>query len=146
MTRAWVVGCAVLVDVAWVLAFAAGGRATHDATIPLVGLAQTAWPFLVALALSWLASRAWRSPLGAVWPGVALWLGTVAGGMVLRLVSGQSTTVELSFVVTTLVLLGATLLGWRLLAGWVWRRLGDRARVETVETQNPPFRSPHPRE
>jgi FtsH-binding integral membrane protein len=50
-----------------------------------------------------------------VWPiGIAVWLCTVALGMVLRVVSGQGTA--LAFIVVALVFLGLFLLGWRLLA------------------------------
>jgi len=48
------------------------------------------------------------------------WLGTVALGMVLRVVSGQGTAV--TFIIVALVFLGLTQLGWRALAGLRLRR------------------------
>lgn len=137
MPKFWVVAAAFLLDAAVVLVFATGGRTTHELAAPLAGLADTAWPFLVALALSWLVTRAWRDPLRVAWPGTGLWLGTVAGGVVLRLLSGD--TAQLSFVVTTLLLLGAALVGWRLLAALFWRfaarsaKLGNQRSPESVE-------------
>ena len=130
MAKFWVVAAAFLCDAAVVLAFAAGGRATHDRAAVLTGVAETAWPFLVALVLSWLVSRAWHDPLRVAWPGVGLWLGTVGGGIVLRLLSGD--TAQLSFVVTTLLLLGVALLGWRLLAAASRWALSGRARTSSA--------------
>ena len=43
------------------------------------------------------------------------WLGAVALGMVLRVVSGQGTA--FAFIVVALAFLGLFLLGWRMLAG-----------------------------
>ncbi len=108
------------VDVVAVLLFTAVGRRSHDesaATLAgtLGGLAHTAWPFLVALALGWalVVARGWRP--GRVRPaGLAVWAVTVLGGHALRLVSGQGSAV--SFLVVTAVVLGVLLLGWR--AGW----------------------------
>jgi len=111
------------VDVAAVLLFAAVGRSSHDesgatldgALAGLAGLAGTAWPFLVALALGWalVVGRGWRA--GRVRPaGLAVWAATVLGGHALRLLSGQGSAV--SFLVVTAVVLGVLLLGWR--AGW----------------------------
>jgi hypothetical protein len=51
---------------------------------------------------------------------VSAWLGTVALGMALRVVSGQGTAV--SFVIVALIFLGLFLLGWRLLARLAARR------------------------
>ena len=106
---------AVILDGCCVLVFVIIGRASHTKGETLAGVASTAWPFLAGLAGGWLAARAWRRPLG-LWPaGVGAWLGAVALGMVLRVVSGQGTA--LAFVLVALAFLGLFLLGWRLLAG-----------------------------
>jgi DUF3054 family protein len=110
MRYAW----AVAADVACVLAFVVIGRANHHAGETLAGVASTAWPFLAGLAAGELAARGWRRPFALVPTGVAVWLGTVAGGQVLRIVSGQGTAV--AFVIVSLLFLGLFLLGWRLLA------------------------------
>jgi hypothetical protein len=111
---------AVVLDCCCVLVFVVIGRASHARGENLAGIASTAWPFLAGLAGGWLAARAWRRPY-PLWPaGVGAWLGAVALGMVLRVVSGQGTAV--SFVLVALVFLGLFLLGWRLLARLAARR------------------------
>ena len=106
---------AVILDCCCVLVFVIIGRASHTRGEGLAGIASTAWPFLAGLAGGWLAARAWRQPF-RLWPaGVGAWLGAVALGMVLRVVSGQGTA--LAFIGVALVFLGLFLLGWRLLAG-----------------------------
>jgi FtsH-binding integral membrane protein len=103
---------AAILDGCCVLVFVTIGRASHGES--LAGVASTAWPFLAGLAGGWLAARAWRRPLG-LWPaGVGAWLGAVALGMVLRVVSGQGTA--FAFIMVALAFLGLFLLGWRALA------------------------------
>ncbi|MDJ0313450.1 DUF3054 domain-containing protein [Arthrobacter sp. H35-D1] len=111
---------AVAADIVLVLLFAISGRSSHTETLTVGGILQTAWPFLVSLAVGWLVCRAWAHPL-RVWPqGVCLWLITVAGGMALRILSGN--TAELPFVIVATVVLGVFLLGHRFLATLVSRR------------------------
>ncbi len=106
---------AVILDCCCVLVFVIIGRASHTKGESLAGIASTAWPFLAGLVGGWLAARAWRRPL-RLWPaGVSAWLGAVALGMVLRVVSGQGTA--FAFILVALAFLGLFLLGWRILAG-----------------------------
>jgi len=98
-----------LVDAALVLAFVLIGRASHNEG--LLGTLQTWWPFLGGLAIGWIAMRAWRSPQRVVWTGIGVWVATVAGGLILRVLSGQG--VQLSFAIVTTIVLGVFLLGWR---------------------------------
>ena len=100
---------AAAVDVIVVLVFALVGRASHNEGV--LGLFGTAWPFLAGLALGWLGLRAWRHPYRTVWTGIGIWIATVAGGMALRVVSGQ--TAQLSFVLVATGALGVLLVGWR---------------------------------
>jgi hypothetical protein len=121
-SRAWPAArirwpAAALLDVCCVLAFVAIGRASHHHGESVGGLASTAWPFLAGLALGLLATRAWRRPAAIVPAGLGAWLGTVAAGMVLRLVAGQGTAV--AFIVVALGFLGLFLLGWRTVAAVV---------------------------
>lgn len=89
----------------------------------MLGVLATAWPFLVAAVLGWLLGRAWRAPL-RLWPtGVIVWAVTVAGGMLLRSVSGEGTAV--AFVIVATVTLALFLLGWRAVAA-LTRRLSLR--------------------
>lgn len=100
---------AAAVDVIVVLVFALVGRASHNEGV--LGLFGTAWPFLAGLALGWLGLRAWRHPYRTVWTGIGIWIATVAGGMALRVVSGQ--TAQLPFVLVATAALGVLLVGWR---------------------------------
>jgi hypothetical protein len=104
----------VLVDVCCVLIFVIIGRASHTQGETIAGIASTSWPFLCGLGAGWAGSRAWRRPLAIVPIGVAVWLSTVALGMILRVVSGQGTAAP--FIIVALAFLGLFLLGWRLLA------------------------------
>ncbi len=112
--RTGVVALAVVLDVVAVLAFAAGGRATHSADSPLTAVLSIAWPFLVGLAAGWVLLRAWRWPLAA-WPtGVVLWVTTWVVGMALRWATGEG--LATAFLVVSAAFLLATLVGWRLVA------------------------------
>ena len=110
---------AVVLDVCCVLAFVIIGRASHTQGESLAGIASTSWPFLCGLAAGWVAVRAWRRPLALRPAGVAAWLGTVALGMILRVVSGQGTAV--AFIFVALAFLGLFLLGWRVIGRFVTR-------------------------
>ncbi|GGC83198.1 hypothetical protein GCM10011512_07440 [Tersicoccus solisilvae] len=116
------VGSAV-VDVVLVIVFAAIGRASHQEAHPVLGVVDTAWPFLVGTALGWLLSRAWRTPV-RLWPtGVVVWVATVVGGMLLRTATGDGTAV--AFVVVATVTLAVFLLGWRAVVALI-RRFSSR--------------------
>jgi peptidoglycan/LPS O-acetylase OafA/YrhL len=110
---------AAVLDAGFVIAFAAIGRASHDENV-LTGLALTAWPFLASLALAWIVLRAWRRPLAPLRTGTGVWLITVAGGMLLRALTGQG--VALAFIIVATIVLMLLLVGWRGLATLVRRR------------------------
>ncbi|HLV73950.1 MAG TPA: DUF3054 domain-containing protein [Vulgatibacteraceae bacterium] len=107
-------GWAAVLDVLCVLVFIAIGRATHEEGASLVGYAGTVWPFLVALGAGWAAGRVWRRPESLLRSGVVVWVTTLAGGMALRVLSGD--TAATAFVVVAAGFLGLTMLGWRGLA------------------------------
>jgi len=113
------IAIALLVDTVLVVAFAALGRASHDSDV-FGGLWQTAWPFLVGLALGWLVTLAWRAPVAPVRTGVGVWAATVIGGMLLRAASGQGTAPAFIIVATSTLLV--LLVGWRVIATLVARR------------------------
>ncbi|KQP70375.1 hypothetical protein ASF40_11350 [Microbacterium sp. Leaf288] len=106
------------VDVVLVIAFAAIGRASHDSDV-WTGLGQTAWPFLAGLGVGWLVTRAWRAPAAPVRTGLGVWGITVAGGMLLRWVSGQGTA--LAFIIVAALTLLVALVGWRVIVAIVRR-------------------------
>jgi len=109
---------AALADALLILLFAAIGRDAHQRGEIVTGVFLTAWPFLAGAVLAWLGARAWRRPLSIV-SGVVIWLGTVAGGMILRAVTGQ--TVVVAFVIVALLSLGLFLVGYRALVALVRR-------------------------
>lgn len=104
----------LVTDVVSVIVFVAIGRRNHDEGTGLDGIASTAAPFLVALAVTWLVMLVWRDPLSPR-SGIVTWIGTVALGMVLRnLVFDDGTAT--AFVIVATVFLGLTLNSWRALA------------------------------
>ncbi|MFF1572986.1 DUF3054 domain-containing protein [Leifsonia sp. NPDC058292] len=105
---------AFIVDVALVLVFVLIGRRSHAEAETFAGVLDTLWPFLLGLVLGWLVTLAWRRPLAVAWPGIPLWLMTVAVGMLLREATGQG--VQPSFIIVATIVLGVFLVGWRLLA------------------------------
>jgi peptidoglycan/LPS O-acetylase OafA/YrhL len=109
---------AALSDAFLILVFAAIGRDAHQRGDIVTGVFLTAWPFLAGAAIAWFAGRAWRHPLSMA-SGVVIWLGAVAGGMVLRALTGQS--VVFAFVVVALLSLALFLVGYRALIALVRR-------------------------
>jgi hypothetical protein len=111
-------GVGLALDAAFVLVFAAVGRASHEEGNVLAGVWGTAWPFLVGLGMGWTAVRLrshhWPLKVG---PGISVVVGTVAVGMLLRALTGQGTA--WSFVVVATLVLAVLLLGWRVLAARV---------------------------
>jgi hypothetical protein len=112
-----VVGAA-LADMFCVVAFAAAGRSQHEEAATFTGLWSTAWPYLFALALSWIAALVWRRPFAVLRCGVPVWLGTLALGMVLRVVFTDGGA-PLAFVLVATGALGLLLVGWRLVVALV---------------------------
>lgn len=116
---------ALVCDVALVMLFAGLGRSEHAREATLLGLFETAWPFLAGLAIMWLVTFAYRRPLSLVRTGVPVWLGTVAIGMGLRLLTGSGAA--LPFVLVATGTLAVFLLGWRAIAALA-ARLRHRSR------------------
>ncbi len=109
---------AVAADVICVVLFAIVGRSSHAETNNLSGVLGTAWPFLAGCMLGLVLSRSWRNPVH-LRTGVIVWLATVAGGIALRLVSGD--TAKGAFIFVATVTLGLLLVGWRAVFGLVQR-------------------------
>jgi len=105
----------VLADVAVIIAFVAIGREEHNSGSSIAGVLETAAPFLIALSIGWLATRAWQNPTG-VGRGLGIWLVTILAGMNLRhYVFDDGTATAFIVVASTFTLAG--LAGWRLVAG-----------------------------
>lgn len=105
---------ALALDVISIVVFVATGRRSHDETGGLGTTLEIAAPFLIALAFAWLVMRAWTRP-AAVRTGVQIWPITVGCGQLLRhTVFGRGTAT--SFIIVSAVVLGAFLVGWRVVA------------------------------
>jgi peptidoglycan/LPS O-acetylase OafA/YrhL len=113
---------AVAIDALCVLVFCAVGRRSHAEGVTIAGVAETAWPFLTGAAVGWVMSRGWRRPTALRPTGLAVWLCTIAVGMLLRKASSQG--VVFSFVIVASLVTALLLLGWR--ASWSAARLTMR--------------------
>ena len=109
---------AALSDAVLILVFAAIGRDAHQRGEIVTGVFLTAWPFLAGAALAWASGKVRRHPL-SLSAGVAVWLSAVAGGMIIRALTGQ--TVVVAFVLVALLSLGLLLVGYRALLALVRR-------------------------
>ncbi|WP_353815808.1 DUF3054 domain-containing protein [Agromyces sp. SYSU T00266] len=112
-------------DAVLVVVFAAIGRASHGEAVDVAGVWETAWPFLVGLAVGWLVVRGWRHPLAIVPTGVSAWVSAVVVGMLLRLMTGAGAA--LAFVLVASVTLVLFLLGWRAVGGLIRRAQRTRS-------------------
>ncbi|WP_136042929.1 MULTISPECIES: DUF3054 domain-containing protein [unclassified Microbacterium] len=132
---------AVIVDIVFVLIFAAMGRASHDENP--AGFLLTAWPFLIAVVVGHLLAALLpgrhRRPWSVLW-GAVVWVVTVAGGMLIRVLSGD--TAEVPFIIVATIVLGVFLVGWRAITALLRRRRSAaEAHEESVapetETEGP---------
>ena len=107
-------------DVVSVLVFIAMGRGTHNEEGTIEGIVVTAAPFLIALGVGWLITRAWQAPT-SLRVGAGVLTTTIVGGMLLRRFVFDEGTAT-SFMIVATLFLSACLLGWRALAGLIARR------------------------
>ena len=103
---------ALVLDVVLVIVFAAIGRSSHEEGLTVLGVVETAAPFLAGLALGWLVARWARVVPVSRAGGLVVWVCTVAGGMVVRQLAGEGTA--FSFIVVASIVLGLFLLASRL--------------------------------
>ena len=114
------VAVAALVDVVLVVVFVLIGRTSHGEQETTSGFLTTFLPFLVGLAVGWALARAWRRPMSVGRTGLVVWIATVVVGLLLRLLTGQGA--PFAFVVVASIVLGAFLVGWRVLLAALDRR------------------------
>jgi hypothetical protein len=128
---------ALILDAVFVLVFAVIGRASHQEDAG--GFLITAWPFLVALLLGHAAAALLparpRRPWSLLW-GVVVWVVTVVGGILLRLVSGD--TAQVAFVIVATLTLGLLLVGWRAVAALLRRRAARPAESDPAPVDPAP--------
>ncbi len=116
-----------LLDLLAVTVFVLVGRRSHDEGNGLVDILRVWWPFAAGLGVSAVCTGAWWYPFA--WGRVAaMWVGTLAVGMVLR-ISVHGREFKPSFVIVTTVFLGVCFFGWRLVARAVGRRRTGAAGV-----------------
>jgi Protein of unknown function (DUF3054) len=114
---------AATADIAAIVVFVAIGRRNHDEGEAVDGILDVAAPFLIALAVGWIAARAWTRPM-QVETAFVIWPITVALGMVLRNLAFDRGT-ALPFIIVATIVTGVFLVGWRMLAGYAQRRLSQ---------------------
>lgn len=106
---------AAALDVLAVLLFVIIGRRNHhEGGNVVLGALRVAAPFLIALAVGWAATRAWRTPT-ALLTGMWVWVCTVALGLLLRRTVFDRGT-AIAFVIVTTITLAVLLIGWRAVA------------------------------
>lgn len=112
---------AVLLDVVVVLLFALAGRASHELTGGVAGMLETAWPFLVGLAVGWLAVLRQPADRRRWWlDGATIAVCALVIGILLRVASGGGAALPFVLVATGVLVLG--LVGWRGIAALIGRR------------------------
>ncbi|MDV2976017.1 DUF3054 domain-containing protein [Glutamicibacter nicotianae] len=117
--RKWPLWMAV--DVVLIVLFALLGRREHEHALSISGILMTALPFLIAYVAMTFLSRPWFT-INKLFPaGVLVWVGTVAAGLALRIVFGSTAAVP--FIIVASLVLGAFLMGRRLVTSLVARRL-----------------------
>jgi hypothetical protein len=107
-------------DLTWVLLFVILGRNTHNEEPTFGGLVQTAAPFLIALALGWIVTRAWQDPYSTR-TGIGVTASVLLLGIGLRRIAFDE-GIALSFILVTVGFLVLTLIGWRLVLQRVEQR------------------------
>ncbi len=116
---------ALAADAVAVVVFAAVGRASHGEPGDVLGLAATAAPFAVGLAVAWVTPIVRARPTG--WrAGAVVLAGTAIGGLLLR--AAFTGRLPWTFALVATVSLAVLLLGWRGLAAVVARRAAQRVR------------------
>lgn len=109
-----------IIDLLLVAVFAALGRRSHTEGLDAAGILGTAGPFLIALAIFSCITMVWREP-NRIWPhGIVTWIGTVALGLIIRVVGGD--TAATPFIIVATIVLGIFLLGRRAIATLLTRR------------------------
>ncbi|MBT8194318.1 MAG: DUF3054 domain-containing protein [Acidimicrobiia bacterium] len=107
-------------DLASVLVFVIAGRSNHGAEETATGILHTAGPFLIALGIGWVVTKAWQDP-SSLRVGAGVLATTVIVGMLLRRFVFDDGT-EFTFVLVATAFLALFLFGWRVGAGLAGRR------------------------
>jgi hypothetical protein len=114
------VALSLLADLVCVLAFAFGGKSSHEASEPSWVVLVIAWPFALSALIAHIGLFGRDRQSTAVWPsGVVVVAVTYLLGMTLRVIEGRG--IAVGFLVVALLFLSVTMLGWRAVAERVRR-------------------------
>jgi hypothetical protein len=111
---------ATALDAVGVVLFVAVGRRNHGEDSGFEGTLVTAAPFLLALGVAWLVVPRAQTAPASLRTGVGIWAVTAGLGLILRRVVFQR-GIALPFVLVTIGVLGAVLLGWRAVVTYLRR-------------------------
>ncbi len=115
----------VVADLVCVLAFAAAGKGSHEASDSNWVVLAIVWPFALAVALAHAGLLVRGRQPRRTWPeGVVVVAVTYVLGMLLRVVSGRG--IAVGFLVVAVLFLALTMLGWRSIAQVVTGRRTSR--------------------
>ena len=109
----------LLLDVAWLVLFAALGRQNHGEGETLGGIAAVAWPFLIGYAVGAFALHLSRTPR-SIARLIPVWAITIGVAMAIRTVQ-KGRAPELDFVIVAAVFAGLGMVAWRVVALLVCR-------------------------
>ena len=116
---------AAVADIVVIVVFVAIGRRNHAEGETVDAIFTVAAPFLIALAVGWIAARAWTRPM-QVEAAFVIWPITVALGMLMRnLVFDRGTA--LPFIIVATIVTGVFLVGWRMLVAAAERRISAKS-------------------
>lgn len=107
-------GAWLAADVVLIMLFALLGHLSHYGTLSASGIVTTALPFVLAYLTATAILRPWRRPAALLRTACPLWIGTAAGGLVLRVLFGESAA--LSFQIVAVCVLGLFLIAPRAVA------------------------------
>lgn len=119
-------------DVVLITLFALLGHLSHYGTLSPSGIVTTALPFMFAYLAATAILRPWRRPTALFRTACPLWISTAAGGLILRVLFGESAA--LSFQIVAVCVLGLFLIVPRAVAALAGNR---RRRSQSTIPHSP---------
>ena len=121
-------------DVVLISLFALLGHVSHYGALSPSGIVDTALPFLLAYLAATAITRPWRRPLALLRTAVPLWIGTTAGGLILRVLFGEGAAP--SFQIVAFGVLGLFLIVPRAIATLMRRRRRTQPQATSTISRN----------
>jgi Protein of unknown function (DUF3054) len=106
---------AAIADLCAVTIFVLVGRASHHEALSLTGFLTTAWPFIIGVVGGYIGAMLTRWPPAGLRGGAVVLVKTLIIGLALRY-GVQRDGTPFPFIVVTVLVLTALMLGWRLVA------------------------------